>query len=111
MQTVRGKRLKYISQISKHYVTDLDFYLDILMLLSAIFLYTLPLERFSGIFGYVISIMNVAYIDRLQESIDIIIINNNIKKQVFALFKLLFANFFIVHLIGTLLLVVTLIET
>lgn len=66
MQTVRGKRLKYISEIAKNYVTDLDFYLDILMLISAIFLATLPLQTFSGIFGYVVSIMNVAYIDRLQ---------------------------------------------
>lgn len=66
MQTLRGKKLKYISQIAKNYATDVDFYLDILMLLSAIFLYTFPLQRFSGFFGYVVSIMNVAYIDRLQ---------------------------------------------
>jgi hypothetical protein len=55
--------------------------------------------------------MNVVYIERMEEAIDIIVINTNTKKQMFELFKLLLANFFIVHFIGTLMVGLTLIET
>lgn len=54
--------------------------------------------------------MNVVYIDRMENAIDIYFINNNTKKQLFALFKLLLANFFVVHLMATLLVGLTLIE-
>jgi hypothetical protein len=89
----------------------MDFYLDLLVLISAILLLSLPESEYSGVFGYVVTMMNVAYIERMEEAIDVYFINNNTKKQVFALFKLLLANFFIVHFMATLLVGLTLFET
>jgi hypothetical protein len=109
--TVVGKRLDYISQIAFNYITDIDFYLDFLVLISAILLIAFPEDQFSGIFGFLASLMNVAYIERLENAIDIIIITNNSKRQIFALFKLLLANFFMVHLFGSVMITVTLFES
>lgn len=73
-------------------------------LASAILLIALPHNEYSAIFAFISTIMNVAYIDRMETAIDIYYINNNTKKQIFAVFKLLLANFFIVHFMATLLL-------
>jgi hypothetical protein len=52
-------------------------------------------------------VLNIFYFERMNEVIDVIIINNNIKKQLFALLRLLLANFFISHLVATLLIGMT----
>jgi hypothetical protein len=85
--------------------------LDTLILISAIILIAFSQSPFSGLFVYVATIMNFTYIERMEEAIDIMVFNKNTKKQIFALFKLLLANIFLAHFIGTMLVGLTLIET
>lgn len=59
---VLGKRIEFISQIAYHYVTCMDFYLDLLVLLSAIILLSFPSNEYAGVFVFCVTIMNVVYI-------------------------------------------------
>ncbi len=59
---ILGKRIDFISQIAYQYVTCMDFYLNVLVFLSAILLLSLPSNEYAGIFVFCVTIMNVVYI-------------------------------------------------
>ena len=44
------------------YIYTSDFYLDILVLISAIQLIVMPSNEYAGIFGFFVTIMNVFYL-------------------------------------------------
>jgi len=46
----------------------------------------------------------------LEEIIDITFFDNKIKRQYFALFKLILGNFYVAHIIGTFMLTITLVH-
>lgn len=62
-------------------------------------------------FGYFGSLINMIALERTHEIIDLIFIDNNTKKQYLALLKLLLANFFFSHMVGTLMLGFSFINT
>lgn len=80
------------------------------MLIANILLITNPHDVGSGIFGTFALILNFIYFEQMNKVIDILVINNNIKKQIFALIKLILANFFIAHLVALVLLAVARLE-
>lgn len=102
--TVLGKKLIYLKDIAAHYVTSTDLYLDLLLLVSTLLLIIFDNSRFAGIIGFFATLTNVAYIERMDEAIEFILTTTT-KKQFFALIRLLFANFFIVHLFATIMLI------
>lgn len=57
-----GKRIEFISQIAYHYVTCVNFYLDILIFLSAVLLLSFPTSEYAAMFVFCVTIMNVVYI-------------------------------------------------
>lgn len=107
---VLGKRIEFISQIAYHYVTCVDFYLDLLVFISAILLLTFPSSEYAAIFVFCVTIMNVVYIERLEEAVEVYFITSSVKKQLFELLKLLLANFYVVHFMAALLIGLVLVE-
>jgi hypothetical protein len=78
------------------------------MLISIILLLVFPQSIAAGVFGSCISILNLIYFEQMNSVINIVIINNNTKKQLFALFRLLLANFLMSHLVALLMIAITL---
>lgn len=103
---VLGKNLIFLKDIAVHYVSNTDFYLDLLVLISTLMLMIFDNSEAVGIFGYFATLANLAYIERMEEAIDVIL-NTTTKKQLFALARLLFANILIAHLIATIMLLMT----
>ena len=92
------------------YITIIDFYLDSLLLINIFLLIAFPTGIVSGFFGYISTIFNIIFMERMERIIDIFISNNS-KRQIIALIRLLIANFFFVHIMATLLLGLTLVES
>lgn len=106
---VLGKKLLYLKDIAANYVSNTDFYLDLLVLISTLLLMIFDNSQFAGIFGFFATLTNVAYIERMDEAIEIILTTTT-KKQIFALIRLLLANFLIAHLIATIMLTMALVN-
>jgi hypothetical protein len=104
-----GKRLEYILDIVYNYISSTDFYLDLLVLISTSLLLALPDSQDVGIFGFFATLTNVVYIERMDEAVEVILTTNT-KQQIFALIRLLFGNFFIAHLIATIMITMAIME-
>ncbi len=92
------------------YITIIDFYLDSLLLVNIFLLIAFPTGIASGVLGYISTIFNIIFMERMERIMDIFISNNS-KRQIIALIRLLIANFFFVHIMATLLLGLTLVES
>ena len=85
----------------------MEFYLDLLVIFCIIMSIINPPSIYVYIINILATVSNIfLHFFRVDQVIDHIL-NNNLKKQIMALLKLILANFFIAHIIGTVLIAIT----
>ena len=102
--TINGVPLVYVREIAYNYLTSKYVLLDLSILLTIVLFLGFPDYVFPGAIGYWATLFNLLYIDRLDELIEVMLINSPVQKHYFSLLRLLLFNVFIAHLIATILL-------
>ena len=73
--TINGIQLIYIDEIAITYLTSRYILLDGSILLTIILFLIFPEDIFPAIIGYWATLLNLIYIDRLDELIEVMFIN------------------------------------
>lgn len=100
-KTVYGYRLVALEKITLYYILSLEFILDGTYLVGIILLVRHNLEVFPAILTYMVSLLRLSLVERIDEMICHNLMMGNAKRQYLALVRLILANLFLAHLIGT----------
>lgn len=79
----------------------MEFILDSAYLIAILLLIQRNFELYPSILAYVASLIRLSLVDRIDELICNHLMIGNAKRQYLALVRLLLANLFLAHLIGT----------
>jgi hypothetical protein len=101
VKTVHGYRLSRLEKIMLDYLYSIEFITDILFFLSVLLMITRPYNIYPAYCTYVISLIVILLTPRIDEIIVSHIQVNNSTRQYLALMRLLMANFFFNHIMGT----------
>ena len=110
VKTVNGYRLLRIEKIFFSYLYSLEFIMDIFFVCSLVLLITRPYSVFPAYMTYVISLIVILICPRLDEIIVSHLHVSGETRQYLALLRLLSANLFFNHIMGTLYMAVVLVN-
>ena len=102
VKTVHGYRLTSLDKIFFSYLYSMEFMMDILFLCSIVLMISRPYSIFPAYMTYAISLIAILLTPRLDEIIIAHIHVSNTTRQYLALTRLLLANLFFNHIMGTL---------
>ena len=101
VKTVHGYRLTKLEKIVMDYLTSFELILDLIFFFSIMGLIMFPFSAIPAFFTYVTSLIVILYAPRLDELIISHIHVSNSTRQWLALIRLLSANLFFNHIMGS----------
>lgn len=100
-RNVNGYKLTLIVDIAKRYIVSTNSIIDLLLLISTILMFYYNDRIIVAIVVYLMSLIRLIIIERIDDAIAKHLIINFRTKQYYSLFRLLLANFFLAHFFGS----------